>query len=138
MISCTLRPSRTLIAWIVLLYLGAGVVWLQLPIARTFKMLGCVFHALHFYITWYHTLSLQAQEAIITLQYAPSQGWRLYNHRGDQYQAILQSGSVCTRHLIILRFKLMPTKENQSVMILPDSLPDAVFRKLCQRLWWGL
>jgi len=93
-------------------------------------------HGIHFYIVLYHSLSLQADKAIVGLSYTRSTGWILKDRQGHEYKAILQDESLCTRYVVILQFKLILSQQPRSVIILPDSLSNTAFRTLQKLLRW--
>jgi hypothetical protein len=130
-----IHPSFSLTITVALLYVLAGSAICFLSIIMPLKGIIILLHSIHFYTSWYDSLSLQKKEAIVYLQITADNHWILANREGEAYQGTLQSGSFCTPYLVILRFYIKQTQDYRCVLLCQDSLtnPD-IFRQLRQRL----
>jgi hypothetical protein len=125
----TLRFSRRLLGLFLILYTGAllcllfSAAPLWLKVTATLLCLISAWHNIRKYALLSH------RKAIVQCTALPDNVWLLKNRSGQEYTACLLGNSWRSRQAILLNFTAQP-KKNISVILLPDTVESAVFRRL--------
>lgn len=137
-----LRPSWQLASLISVLYGGACLILLKMPLVSWLKIIGLIVTLSHLCYLWSHLIQLNSTEAIIVFWQTYTGEWRLVNRQGLVKNAQLETHiSFCTQHFIILNFKVIEmerlTTRPQTILILPDSLSQTDFKTLRRLLFFN-
>ena len=146
-ISIRLRPSRQVAAFLLLLYGAALLALVLIHIAWWVNLLGGCLVVLGFAASFQHSVMHKAPHSVVGLEVGEGAHWRLTLRSGEVKKAHLQGpSSVVTNMLLVLNFKVMPEsgpakpgsakqrgKSHYSVLICPDMVDQATFRRL--KLW---
>ncbi|OGT21504.1 MAG: hypothetical protein A3C55_01335 [Gammaproteobacteria bacterium RIFCSPHIGHO2_02_FULL_42_13] len=123
----TPTPSKILFLLFSLLHLLALIVIGLLTIAWTIKIglsILCVISA--YYLCWRVTF-MHAKSAIIAC-YLVDESWFVENRAGKSFEADLLGETFVSTVVIVLNFKVQ--NKRRSLILMPDSLPKDVFRRL--------
>ena len=144
-----LRSSRQLASLIAILYGGACLILLKIPLAKGWKIMGFMVTLGHFAYLWHHLIRLSSATSVSIFWKVYTGEWRLANQQGLIKNAQLETHtSLCTQHFIILNFKILETAQSsvklcrrligprQTIIVLTDSLAQADLKALRRLLFF--
>lgn len=138
LIQLNFYPSRHLLAFILLLHLGAMTLLLALPLPVKAMLLIEILLAANFIYSVRRYVVRNALDTIIKVCLDENKVWQLSRRDGKTLSAKLMGDSLCSNMLVILNFRLLgdtPRRTKYSVLVLPDSVDPVSYRRL--RAWFN-
>lgn len=128
-----LKLSITLSVLLIMLYVGAIVCVLVLPVYLWVKLLIIMLLCWRFVVSARRYIWRSGANAVMHV-WIENDEWYLQNALGQTWRVSLRGDSLITRQLVILNFKLEDTKKVISVPIFFDSLSKGSMQELRRHL----
>jgi hypothetical protein len=126
----TLKPSKLLAAWLIMIHSGAVICVAYLPFPLPLKLLLASICASGFIISWRRQITGNGRQIICKIKFLANGDWELQDKQGRLHRCQLLAHSVVTRFVMLLHFAT-PTARRRIALVLPcDALDQAEFRRL--------
>lgn len=133
-----LHSSRALAILYSVVYLGAMVILLFMPIPVWLKFLACLLCLADYTRILCQHVFLISRKAIVQIKTSPTGEWVLLQRQGREIPAKLLGDSFISAYLVILNFRCVLTRRRCSVLITRDNVSRNDFRQLSVYLRFGL
>lgn len=134
-LSFTLKSSRLLFIWLLLIHGGAIMILFCLPLAWWFTgilLSGCL-------LSLYYNIRVHAwrnhKTTINKFWRTETNQWQLQDNHGAIYPAELRKDHLRTRYWVLLNFQRSKPHARKSLLIPRDALDVESFRRIRVHLW---
>jgi toxin CptA len=128
------RRSLLLAGILAIVHGGALVLIVQLDVALALRVLLGAAVIASMYVTLNSQALLHADGAVVKLVRRGDGLWTLHTAAGAEHEVRLLPGSYVTAYFVILNFATPSRWRRRSVILMPDALDAAQFRRLRVRL----
>jgi len=130
-IEIVLGKSRVLILFLWIVYGGASLILMWIPIPLFFKILGIALLCCQGWLTLNHHAKRVSKNAIVRIWQDSEGRWGCQTRKGHLARAKVKTDSFKSQWLLILRLRLQA--RSVSVIVPFDAVNSSEYRALCTR-----